>query len=177
VTLERALAQALKMDVTTRNEALFTALGPPHTVFSELRAYLIRRADEFGTADNNPWNLLRFIAPEKGVSYIALGPSIDKGPTADHFRFNSGARLSFGLALEDKGKMSRLVSFRYHYHLPDGRSPAYLRFDLNRNLHDDPLKEPCCHLHPGLDDVRIPVTLHKPLEILDRIFFSVEKHI
>jgi hypothetical protein len=177
LTLERALAQALAMDQATQSEILSMQLGPPRTVFSELRAYLIRRADEIGVEENNPWTLLRYVPPDKGLCYIALGPSVDKGPTPSHFRFESGSRLSFGLTLAEEGRGSRLVSFRYHYQLPDGMVPAYLRFDLNKNLHDDPIKEPCCHLHPGLDEVRIPITLYEPFEILDRIFFSLEKYI
>ncbi|HTV55694.1 MAG TPA: hypothetical protein VMI06_12365 [Terriglobia bacterium] len=66
------------------------------------------------------------------------------------------------------------MSFRYHYHLPVGRSPGYIRFDMNPALHEDPLVEPRRHLHPGLENARIPLSLHHPLEILDRIFFTLE---
>lgn len=100
---------------------------------------------------------------------------IDKGLTPEHFHFDSGARLSFGLTLREVDGRSEVVSFRYHYVLPDGQSPQYLRFDLNKAPHADPLAEPRCHLHPGIDDVRIPFSLHNPMEILDRIFFVLER--
>jgi hypothetical protein len=176
VTLEKAQGRATALDTRTKEQVLGHVLGPSRTVFSEIRAYLIRRAEELAE-DNNPWTLLRFAPPAKGISLIALGPTIDKGPTSEHFRFDSGARLSFGLTLKEQDHGSRLVSFRYHYHLPDGHSPGYLRFDLNESLHADPLTEPCCHLHPGLEDVRIPSTLLNPLEILDRIFFGIDPNI
>jgi len=50
-----------------------------------------------------------------------------------------------------------------------------LRFDLNDAPHPDPLGEPRCHLHPGVDEIRLPFSLHHPIEILDRIFFVLEK--
>ena len=70
---------------------------------------------------------------------------------------------------------SQLVEFRYHYQRPAGASPEYLRFDLNKAAHPDPLSEPRCHLHPGLENVRIPLSMHDPFEILDRIFFVIEE--
>jgi hypothetical protein len=176
VTLGRAQGRARALDTRTQEQIVSHVLSPAHVVFSEIRAYLIRRADEMAE-DNNPWTLLRFVPPSNGISLIAVGPTIDKGPTTKHFRFDSGARLSFGLTLKEQDDGSRLISFRYHYQLPDGHSPAYLRFDLNESLHADPLTEPCCHLHPGIEDVRIPLALHNPFEILDRIFFGIDKNI
>jgi hypothetical protein len=99
---------------------------------------------------------------------------MDKGPTPQHFHFDSGARLSFGLTLRGVDRGSQIVSFRYHFVFPDGRSPQFLRFDLNDAPRTDPLAEPRCHLHPGLKDVRLPFPLHNPIEILDRIFFVLE---
>jgi hypothetical protein len=176
VTLPKAQGRATSRDTRTQELIRATVLSPPRTVFSEIRAYMIRRADEMAE-ENNPWTLLRFVPPRNQISLIALGPTFDRGSTPEHFRFDSGARLSFGLTLREQDHGSRLVSFRYHYQLPNGHSPGYLRFDLNEALHPDPLAEPCCHLHPGLEDVRIPLTLHDPFEILDRIFFGIERSV
>jgi hypothetical protein len=126
---------------------------------------------------NNPWNSLKFREVTNGVWLITLGPTIDKGLTLDHFKFDSGARLSFGLTLREHEHSTRLVSFRFQYQLPDGTSPNFLRFDLNPAAHENPLTEPLCHLHPGLEDVRLPLSLHDPLEILDRIFFVVDRNL
>jgi hypothetical protein len=49
--------------------------------------------------------------------------------------------------------------------------------DLNKATDQNPLSEPRCHLHPGLEDARIPISLHDPFEILDRIFFVLEKSV
>lgn len=125
---------------------------------------------------NNPIQLLKFKPEQNGVAEIALGPTFDNGPTSEHFHLDSGARLSFGMTVRDLDRRrSQLVSFRYHYQLPAARYPAYLRFDLNNAPHLDPLSEPQCHLHPGLEYVRIPMSLHDPFEILDRVFFVLEK--
>jgi hypothetical protein len=179
VTLERARERAAVLDRKMEQEISARVLGSPHEVFSQIRAYLILRAGEMENK-NNPIQLLRFRPEQNGVAAILLGPQIDKGPDPAHFHFDSGARLSFGLTLRELSRrQSRLVSFRYHYHLSDqppaSRSPAYFRFDLNEAPHDDPLSEPRCHLHPGLEDVRIPMSLHDPFEILDRVFFVLEK--
>jgi hypothetical protein len=173
VTLERALQRAKRLDSKTHDEIAQLRLGRPYEVFSEIRAYLLRRSSEMITR-NNPIQLLK-LREAGGAALIVLGPTIDKGPTPDHFHFDSGARLSFGLTLREVHRQSQLVSFRYHYQLPAARAPQYLRFDLNDAPLEDPLAEPRCHLHPGLENVRIPLSLHHPMEILDQIFFVLEK--
>jgi hypothetical protein len=174
VTLERARERALAVDERTNQEITNLLLGPPREVFSQIRAYLLRRADEMSER-NYPHQLVKFIAEDSGLALIELGPRFDKGLEPTHFRFDSGARLSFGIILREISHRSQLVSFRYHYHLPAEGSPKYLRFDLNKVSYADPPIEPRCHLHPGLEKVRIPLSLHDPLEILDRIFFVLER--
>jgi hypothetical protein len=160
-------------DAKAHRECSEAVHGSPKLVFSEIRAYMIRRAEELETS-NNPIQLLKLREETHGMAVIVLGPTIDKGPTNEHFHFDSGARLSFGVTLRERDRGSELVAFRFHYQLPDNTSPAYFRFDLNETLHTDPLSEPRCHLHPGLDEIRLPLPLHDPIEILDRIFFVLE---
>ncbi len=174
MTLERARERAEAQDSRTHQEIGELRYSRPHEVFSEIRAYLLRRSEEVDRR-NDPFRLLKLWPDTNGLALIVLGPTIEKGPTPQHFHFDSGARLSFGLTLREVERGSQLVSFRYHYQLPTARSPEYLRFDLNEAPHADPLVEPRCHLHPGLDHVRIPLSLHDPFEILDRIFFVLEK--
>jgi len=171
-----AVNRATSLDSKLRAQIDEFTLPSAHKVFSSIRAYLIRRTDEISTA-NNPWVSLKLREVTNGVALIILGPTIDKGSTPDHFHFDSGARLSFGITLRERDGGTQLVSFRYHYQLPDGVSPSFLRFDLNPSAHEDPLAEPLCHLHPGLEDVRLPLSMHDPLEILDRIFFTVDQNL
>ena len=173
MTLERARKLAETLDTKTDHELTQLRLDRPHKVLSQIRAYFLRRSEEMKTK-NNLIQLLRFYS-ENDYAQIDLGPSIDKGSTPQHFHFDSGARLSFGLTLRELNRESQVISFRFHFTFPDGRSPQYLRFDLNQGLHADPLAEPRCHLHPGIDDVRIPFSVHHPIEILDRIFFVLER--
>ena len=175
MSLEDALRRAAMLDAKMHREAKGHELPLPHAVFSQLRAYLIRRAEGIA-AENNVWQLLKFSSAIGGLSYIALGPTFDKGLSPYHFRFDSGARLSFGLTLREDDRLSRLVSARYHYQLPEGQSPAFFRFDLIDAPHENPLLEPCSHLHPGLEHVRLPVAIHDPIEVLDRIFFVIERN-
>ena len=173
VTVERARKLATTLDIKTDGELRELRLDPPHKVLSQIRAYLLRRSEEMKTK-NNPIQLLRSYS-KNNCAQIDLGPTIDKGPTPQHFHFDSGARLSFGLSLREVDGGSQVLSFRYHYVFPDGQSPQYLRFDLRDAPHPDPLAEPRCHMHPGIDDVRIPFPVHNPIEILDRIFFVLER--
>jgi hypothetical protein len=173
VTLERARKLAEALDSRTDRELTEARLDPPHKVLSQIRAYLLRRSEEMKTR-NNLIQLLRF-HPAGEFAQIDLGPSIDKGATPQHFHSDSGARLSFGLTLREVERGSQVVAYRYQFVFPDGQSPQYLRFDLNEAPHADPLAEPRCHLHPGIDEVRIPFSVHNPIEILDRIFFVLEK--
>ena len=173
MTVERARKLAETLDSKTDRELTELRLDPPHKVLSQIRAYLLRRSEDMKTR-NNPIKLLRFYS-ENDFVQIDLGPSIDKGSTPQHFHFDSGARLSFGLSLREVEGKSQVISFRYHYVFPEKQSPKYLRFDLNKAPHADPLAEPRCHSHPGIDDVRIPFSVHNPIEILDRIFFVLER--
>lgn len=169
MTIPDAVQRAASLDEKLRSQVDEFHLQPAHEVSSKIRGYLIRRANEI-SATNNPWNSLKFKKVTNGIWLITLGPTIDKGPTPDHFHFDSGARLSFGLTLREHESGTKLVSFRYHYQLPDGISPHFFRFDLNPSAHENPLTEPLCHLHSGLEDVRLPFSVHDPIEILDRIF-------
>jgi hypothetical protein len=173
VTVERARQRAAALDSNTHAALTALRLEPPRELFTQIRGYLFRRSQEMKT-ENNAYKLLSY-RPSKGLAEIELGPMIDKVLTPEHFHFDSGARLSFGLTLREVDGRSEVVSFRYHYVLPDGHSPQYLRFDLLDVPHPDPLAEPRCHLHPGIDDVRIPFSVHHPIEILDRIFFVLER--
>jgi hypothetical protein len=173
LTRDRARKRAAELDAKTHKEVGERLYGPPHRVLSQIRAYLLRRCGEMETS-NNPIKLLKFRQDGHGMALIVLGPTFDKGPTPEHFHFDSGARLSFALTLRERGHSSELVAFRFHYQLPEESSPEYIRFDLNETLHEDALAEPRCHLHPGLEDVRIPLSLHDPIEILDQIFFAID---
>ena len=172
MTLERARQRAAALDSNTHVALTALRLEPPRELFTQIRGYLFRRSQEMRT-ENNAYKLLSY-RPSKDLAEIELGPMIDKGSTPEYFHFDSGARLSFGLTLREVERGSEVVSFRYHYAFPEGRSPQYLRFDLNDGPHTDPLAEPRCHLHPGIDNVRIPFSVHNPIEILDRIFFVLE---
>jgi hypothetical protein len=121
--------------------------------------------------NNHPQALLR-LAP--GRLTFTLGPQFDKGPTAQHFNFASGARLSFGVSLAPEGDSWVLLEYRFHLVLPEGSRPAFFRFDLNEKPHARPLDEPICHIHPGLDDLRLPCPVLHPLAIIDYLVFVIE---
>ncbi|MGO8788281.1 MAG: hypothetical protein ACLQVL_12985 [Terriglobia bacterium] len=173
MTLERARQRAVALDSNTYVALTALRLEPPREVFMQIRGYLFRRSREMKT-ENNAYKLLSY-HPSQDLVDIELGPNIDKGLTPQHFRFDSGARLCFGLTLREVEQGSKVVAYRYQFVFPGGQSLQYARFDLNKATHPDPLAEPRCHLHPGIKDVRIPFSMHNPFEILDRIFFVLER--
>ncbi len=102
---------------------------------------------------------------------ISVGPSFDKGATDSHFRFPSGARLSLFVELRESNGRSSLLAYKFDLRM----AAKYYRFDLNPKRHNQPLSEPRFHLHPGADDIRLPIPPLQPLEVLDRIFLIEAK--
>jgi hypothetical protein len=149
----------------------------PRRVFSHLRAYLWEQSQLSGVR-NDVYRALKMESQRGDQFLICLGATFVKKPADAPFELGSGARLSFGLTLRETGSRSCVVACTFRYYLPSdlppGRSPEFLRFDLNRESHSDPLAEPRCHLHPGLDEVRLPLPVLDPFEVLDRIFFVIE---
>ena len=171
-SIESAREVAARLDTIVHTSVAGITFQSMNSFFTTLRAYLQVQNDRLG-ARNDLYALLRRTNDPNGLALFSLGPQIDKADSAGHFHFPSGARLSFGITLRH-GTPCSLVSFRFHYQLADSSSPAFLRFDLNPDLHQDPLTEPRCHLHPGLDHVRLPTPALTPFEVLDRIFFALE---
>jgi hypothetical protein len=84
VTLERARQRAAALDLRTEREIDGFGLGRPKEVFSQIRAYLFRRAEEMRER-NNPYQLLKFRPEDNGVALIELGPRFDKGLEPTYF--------------------------------------------------------------------------------------------
>ena len=116
---------------------------------AQLRIYLLRQEAEIHHG-NNVHGILRKVESRQGV-LITLGPTFDSGPTDQHFHHESGARLSFGLTLREANKRCGLVAYRFQLNLPEGHAFSFYRFDLNGKRHAEPLLEPRCHIHPGLE--------------------------
>lgn len=171
--LEAARKRAARLDEKLQADVNQVSLPAARNVFIRVRAYLFERSQDMQTRNDVDSKLKKALNRDGSVS-ISLGPSIDKGPTPDHFHFDSGARLSFGITLREARSGSSLVAYRFHLHLPADRLPEFLRFDLNPEAHDAPLGEPRCHLHPGLEQPRLPVPALDPFEVLDRVFFVIE---
>lgn len=169
---DEARARAVHLDRRLSDSVEQFDLPSPRKLFSELRIYLERRTNEQRTRNNV--NALIKRTDGRAEVAIEVGPSIDKGPTERHFRFDSGARLSFGVWAREEGKGSKLLGYRFLLVLPTGSVVPAVRFDLIPAPHNDPLHEPRCHVHLGLGDFRIPTPALSPIEVLDRLFFVVE---
>ena len=169
IQLARKLAAHLDTSIHQASGAI--TFPSVTSLFSGLRAYLQKQNDRLG-AKNDVFSILKW-TDAGTVTLFTLGPTIDKGNTAGHFHFPSGSRLSFGVTIKRQGTCS-LVAYRFHFQRPGKSSPDFVRFDLNPERHKDPLLEPRCHVHPGIENVRLPLPALTPFQVLDRIFFVLE---
>lgn len=151
----------------------------PKTLASHVRKCLTMAADE-GALRTPPEIIFRLLkteerAPQQGTPVVALlgGATFDKGQSDDDFFIRSdGARFSFGITVAyPRGVQPELLTYRFHLRFPRNSSPAFIRFDLNDESRE-PLIEPRSHLHPGSDDLRLPVPVMTPLEILERLLYG-----
>jgi hypothetical protein len=163
---------ATRLDLVINAEVIEHVLEEPVRFLTRIRAFLMKFEQE--NESNNPISLVKY-TQNRDVAEIVLGPQIDKGPSDDHFKFDSGARLSFGISLRRNRQHSHLVAYRFHFVFKDGHSPPYIRFDLNYSGGRSTLEESRSHLHPGLDDTRLPARVLSPLEVLDRIFLVLDQ--
>src|SRR5260370_24902878 len=91
VTQGEARGRAKALEARTQEEISARLQGSPREVFSRIRGYLIRRSIEMDTR-NNPNQQLKLQQGRDGSALIVLGPTFDKGPTPEHFNFDSGGR-------------------------------------------------------------------------------------
>jgi hypothetical protein len=146
------------------------AIAAPHRLFEQLRAYLVEQNRRLNAT--NRYDLLKIAKTQNDVALLNVGPTIDQGPSATHFNFPSGSRLSFGVAVRATTNTdAELISYRFQI---NGSSGHYIRFDLAAFRHNDPVAEPRCHIHPDSSDIRIPTLPMAPLTLLDYIFFQLE---
>jgi hypothetical protein len=172
-SLGDATERALRLDERLRDQVSDITLPSAKQLTTEIRAYLFERQKTM-RVENRILGQIRTDMDRNGDRLILLGPTIDKGLTAEHFIFDSGSRLNFSIVVREEGKKSVLLAYSFHYHLPDASMPAFLRFDLINRTHERCLHEPRSHLHPGSDDMRLPMPALAPIDVLDRIFFVVE---
>ncbi len=170
--LELARQRAVDLNQIMDLEVTAIPLAAHREFIAEILSFLI--TNEQAEESNNPQRLLKRTT-EGNLIKIVLGPQIDKGPSDAHFKFDSGARLSFGITLKQLRRKSHLVAYRFHYVFRDEHSPSFVRFDLNSTGERPALEESRCHFHPGLDDSRLPARVLRPLEVLERIFFVLDK--
>ena len=171
----RAHERAKALDGRTEESLSGISLPSVRDLVAQIRNYLLTQDADVGLRNNVYQFLKAFESRRRTV--ISMGPQFDNGPEESHFRLESGSRLSFGITLSEGNSRCSLVAYRFQVNLPEGRSPAFYRFDLNDKAHETPLTEPRCHYHPGVDDVRLPCPALTPLEVLDRVFLVIEPQV
>lgn len=138
----------------------------PDGLYDSIRKALGKACDE-GTIGNKPQDVYKLLVPERRLLPRQGVVQIGGGDIGRFVRSSDGATFDFGITADYPATGSpRLVAFRYRLVFQDRSSPAFLRFDLNRKPHEDPLREPQCHIHPGHQDIRCPFPLLSPLEML-----------
>lgn len=66
-----------------------------------------------------------------------------------------------------KGRVLALSAYDFELVFPAGHRPAFVRFDLNEEGHENDRRWIRCHMHPGNDDLMVPAPLMSPEELLD----------
>ncbi len=108
--------RAQQLDERLSKEASEIVALSPTQLFQKTRHYLQQQADAQNKIRNNVYGLIT-LRNDHEDAVIELGPLIDKGQTENHFKFESGARLSFGITTRQEGKGSLLIAYRFHLHL------------------------------------------------------------
>jgi hypothetical protein len=84
---------------------------------------------------------------------------------------DDGAWFTFTMTLKD-GPAGTLELDAYSFQLcfPTGRTPPFLRFDLDAAHEGEGLR---AHLHPGANDLRVPTPVMHPLELLELFVYQI----
>lgn len=92
----------------------------------------------------------------------------ETAPKANRLTRSDGAILSFSLTLGPGAETSELeiVAYRFDLRLPEGSSPAFLRFDMDPPGKRHDTQGLRAHIHPGHEEVRLPSAVLHPLEAL-----------
>lgn len=175
--MDRDIARALSRNVESR---LLSAPPPPlpaepGDLFKQIRTALLSASDE-NILRSAPHDVMRRLHMQGGQGEVVLihgGETFDKGqPEGRFFDFSDGSRLSFGCTIDYRAASPSLLAYRFHLRFPPGGRPAFLRLDLNPEPKENSLVEPRCHIHPGVEEVRLPAPLMSPLEILGILLFG-----
>lgn len=174
-------ARNLAADVEARSLAAAPAVPPkPDAVLSEIRKCLIRAADVevLATPPHRVFQLLNLDVKRRRdgstVAAITGGCAFDKGQPSDDFFYRTDqARISFSSTIAYGSGAPELAAYRFHLQFPAGTVPAFVRFDLNPGLGNDPLLEPRSHVHLGWEEARVAVPLMAPIEVLEKLLYGI----
>lgn len=143
----------------------------PAALYDSIRKALMDASDERSII-TGPYDVARLLRPKHRTlprqGLVVIDGGTNGGTNEEQFtRSSDRALFNFGVTVEYRPSGSpRLVSFRYQLGYPGITSPRFLRFDLNPGPHEDPLREPQCHIHPGHDEIRCPFPLMAPVEMM-----------
>ena len=134
-----------------------------------LRKALLKASDDRAIV-NPPQDVLRLLKCTNDRTAIVVNGASEHDPfvrASDTAKFNFGITIALG-----PGGSIEVVAYRFHVTYASGCSPPYVRMDLARVAHQDPLREVRAHVHPGADDLRIPMPLMHPMELLDFVIYG-----
>lgn len=125
--------------------------------------------------------LYEYTTPEsnKGIGFVDGGSRVDRWVNTNQFRRDDGACFNFFVMVRYLPTYPpELIAYHFNIAFPDGRAPAFVRFDLNEAEYAKPeerdaLQSPLlCHAHPGRKHMIIPTPIMAPWEILDILLYA-----
>ena len=152
-------------------------------LFKQLRRTLLAayRDERLETSVDEVHRLLKQPVPARieGArnAYEIFGGQKDFGRMSDkgQFRRSDGALFNFALTVADavSGSGLELLAYDFELRLPEGRTPAFVRFDFNLPRQANSDNGLRCHLHPGHDDLQAPSALMAPVELLELFLYGL----
>lgn len=116
---------------------------------------------------------------------VLLGGGADSGErfsdgtgTAAHFTRADGAHIDFSVTIIEGPPVIKLLGYVFRLEFPKigdiETSPRFLRIDMNLPNHDNQRDGVRVHMHPGHNDLQIPLPWLSPEQVLKLLLYGLD---
>ena len=101
----------------------------------------------------------------------------EKPEMTPHFPLDDGSRMDFSITVRESKNGIKLEGFIFSLSFPDSprtaTGPRFLRLDMNLSNHRNDQDGLRVHLHPGSNDLQVPVPWMSPEEVLKFFLYGL----